>query len=76
MIVFKVLLESRYYNVIYFFNLTGADVNMAGTMDNETPLETAVNSSNARCVKEIIQMYPKQLHVQVGLTIHNSHYNM
>ena len=50
----------------FCFILTGADVNMAGTMDNETPLETAVNSSNARCVKEIIQMYPKQLHVQVG----------
>lgn len=48
------------------FLCAGADVNMAGTMDNETPLETAVNSSNARCVKEIIQMYPKQLHVQVG----------
>ena len=59
---------SRYCNVNcdFCFILTGADVNMAGTMDNETPLETAVNSSNARCVKEIIQMYPKQLHVQVG----------
>ena len=44
---------------------TGADVNIAGTMDNEQPLVTAVKSSSARCVKEILQMYPKQLHAQV-----------
>lgn len=34
-------------------------------MDNEQPLVTAVKSSSARCVKEILQMYPKQLHAQV-----------
>ena len=45
--------------------VTGADVNIAGTTDEEVPLVTAVKSSSARCVKEIIQMYPKQLHVQV-----------
>ena len=48
------------------FEIVGADVNIAGTVDEETPLALAVKSSSARCVKEIIQMYPKQLHVQVG----------
>ena len=46
-------------------NFKGADVNIAGTVDDEVPLVTAVKSSSARCVKEILQMYPKQLHVQV-----------
>lgn len=42
----------------------GADVNVTGTTDHEFPIQTAVQSSSARCVKEIIQMYPKQLHTQ------------
>ena len=49
-----------------FPNFLGADVNIAGTMDKEFPLVTAVKSSSARCVKEILRMYPKQLHVQVS----------
>ncbi len=44
----------------------GADVNVAGTVDQELPIYTALKSSSTRCVKEIIQMYPKQLHTQVG----------
>ena len=41
-------------------------MNVAGTVDDEVPLVTAVKSSSARCVKEILQMYPKQLSLQVG----------
>ena len=56
-------MNDKYFMV---FEIVGADVNIAGTVDEETPLALAVKSSSARCVKEIIQMYPKQLHVQVG----------
>jgi hypothetical protein len=45
---------------------SGADVNVTGTKDKEFPIHSALNSSSARCVKEIIKMYPKQLHTQVG----------
>ena len=59
-------MNDKYFMV---FEIVGADVNIAGTVDEETPLALAVKSSSARCVKEIIQMYPKQLHVQVGSLI-------
>lgn len=42
----------------------GADVNITGTLEHELPVQTASKSSNPKCVKEIIQMYPKQLHAQ------------
>ena len=46
---------------------SGADVNIAGTVeDGEFPIHTALKSSSTKCVKEIIQMYPNQLHTQVG----------
>jgi hypothetical protein len=32
---------------------------------DETPIQAAINNSSTRCVKEIIQMHPKQLHTQV-----------
>ena len=43
----------------------GADVNVTGTLDEEYPIHAAMKSSSTRCVKEIIQMYPKQLNMQV-----------
>ncbi len=46
-------------------SLLGADVNVTGTLDKDLPIQTAVKSSSRRCVKEIIQMYPKQLHTKV-----------
>ena len=45
---------------------SGADVNVTGTHDKEYPIHSALKSSSARCVKEIVKMYPKQLHTQVG----------
>ena len=48
---------------------TGADINVTGTVSDEAPIHTALKSSSARCVKEIIQMYPKQLHTQVGPSV-------
>ena len=45
-------------------------MNIAGTLDQALPLHTALKSSSARCVKEIIQMYPKQLHAKVSQDHH------
>ena len=42
------------------FLCAGADLNIAGTVDDEVPLVTAVKSSSAKAVKEILQTYPKQ----------------
>ena len=39
-------------------------MNVAGTVDDEIPLVTAVKSSSAKCVKEILQMYPKHISSQ------------
>ena len=41
-------------------------MNVTGTHDKEYPIHSALKSSSARCVKEIVKMYPKQLHTQVG----------
>lgn len=42
---------------------SGADVNIAGT-DDGVPLQCAVEISSASCAKEIIDMYPNQLHAK------------
>ncbi|XP_067128398.1 85/88 kDa calcium-independent phospholipase A2 [Centruroides vittatus] len=42
---------------------SGADVNIAGT-DDGVPLQCAVETSSASCAKEIIDMYPNQLHAK------------
>ena len=44
-------------------------------MDNDQPLVTAVKSSSARAVKEILQMYPKQLHAQVSFIFSSKLYD-
>ena len=44
-------------------------MNVTGTHDKEYPIHSALKSSSARCVKEIVKMYPKQLHTQVGPTV-------
>jgi len=49
---------------VSIFLCSGADINVTGTVSDEAPIHTALKSSSARCVKEIIQMYPKQLHTQ------------
>ena len=41
-------------------------MNVTGTHDKEYPIHSALKSSSARCVKEIVKMYPKQLHTQGG----------
>ena len=40
---------------------------MTGTLDKEYPIHSALKSSSARCVKEIVQMYPKQLQLKVRI---------
>ena len=43
----------------------GADMNMAGTMDDDdVSPDTLSKSPSAKCVKEILQMYPKQISCQ------------
>jgi len=42
----------------------GADVNTLGSIEKELPLHTALRSNNASCVKEILEMYPNQLHTK------------
>ena len=44
----------------FFHRCAGADVNVAGTVDNVLPIHAA-SSSSSGCAREIIQMYPKQL---------------
>ena len=56
-------------SMILFYSVfpSGSDVNVTGTNDDEQlPLHSALDNSSARCVKEIIQMYPKQLHLKVS----------
>jgi len=45
---------------------SGADVNQTGKVDGDLPLQSAVKSDSTKCVKEIIKMYPKQLHTKVS----------
>ncbi len=40
-------------------------MNVTGTVDKEYPTHSGLKRSSSRCVKEIIQMYPKQLHTKV-----------
>jgi len=42
----------------------GADVNTLGSVEQELPLHTALKSNNVSCVKEILEMYPNQLHTK------------
>jgi len=43
---------------------SGADVNTLGSVDQELPIHAALKSNNANCVKEILEMYPNQLHTK------------
>jgi len=42
----------------------GADVNTLGSVEQELPLHTALKSNNVSCVKEILEMFPNQLHTK------------
>jgi len=42
----------------------GADVNTLGSVEKELPLHTALKSNNVSCVKEILEMFPNQLHTK------------
>jgi len=42
----------------------GADVNTLGSVEKELPIHTALKSNNASVVKEILEMYPNQLHTK------------
>eukprot|EP00092_Neocalanus_flemingeri_P020293 GFUD01021983.1.p1 GENE.GFUD01021983.1~~GFUD01021983.1.p1 ORF type:complete len:830 (-),score=300.05 GFUD01021983.1:470-2959(-) len=42
----------------------GADVNTLGSVEQELPLHTALKANNVGCVREILEMYPNQLHTK------------